>query len=63
MLRFQAMETYAANDSAPPPKPEPPVEGCCCKGGCFPCVWDYYKWALEDWEKQCALAHRPSGNN
>lgn len=35
-------------------KPEPPVEGSCCKGGCYPCVWDYYQWALEDYEKQIA---------
>lgn len=35
-----------------PPKPQPPAEGECCKSGCFPCVWDYYRMALDDWEKQ-----------
>lgn len=43
------------------PKPEPPPEGCCCKGGCFPCVWDYHRWALEDWEKENAQSHEEPG--
>ena len=33
-----------------PPKPERPVDGECCGGGCEPCVYDYYYEALAKWE-------------
>lgn len=40
--------------AAPPPKPERPQDGDCCRGDCALCVFDLYERELERWEAACA---------
>lgn len=38
----------------PPPKPEAPLPGDCCGGGCARCVLDIYADELARWEREVA---------
>ncbi len=37
-----------------PPRPEEPDPQECCRRGCEPCIFDYYREALERWEEKVA---------
>lgn len=52
------METQAPSGGpAPPadelpPRPQPPRDEDCCRGGCLLCVFDLYQRDLERWQQQ-----------
>lgn len=31
-------------------KPTPPADNECCESGCEPCVWDFYREELAEWQ-------------
>ena len=37
-----------------PPRPQPPRDEDCCRGGCLLCVFDLYERDLERWEERVA---------
>lgn len=41
-------------DEGLPPRPQPPRDEDCCRGGCLLCVFDLYERDLERWEERVA---------
>lgn len=46
-----ATDSTTANEDLPP-RPQPPRDEDCCRGGCLLCVFDLYERDLERWEER-----------
>lgn len=49
-----ATDSTTAADEDLPPRPQPPRDEDCCRGGCLLCVFDLYERDLERWEERVA---------
>jgi hypothetical protein len=46
-----------------PPRPQPPADSDCCRGGCQLCVFDLYERDLERWQERVEEIRRQRGSD